>query len=140
MVNLQNIADPLHLILKGITKNIECDLASQHISYPEMRILIILYNKTGDSCTQEEIAQILEIDRSNIGRAILKLEHKKLVYREKDEADARVSHVYLTENGEKLKALVFKSNRKLMKLFGEKLSAMEIVQLSLLLEKTAKCF
>lgn len=140
MANLQNITDPLHHILKGITKNIEYDLFSHHISYPEMRILVILYNKAGEGCTQEEIAQILEIDRSNIGRAVLKLEQKKCIYKEKDEDDARISYIYLTDSGEKLKALVFKSNSKLMELLGEKLSAKEIDQLSFLLAKTAKCF
>ena len=83
------------------------------------------YDRTEDLCTQEELAAHLEIDRSNVGRAVQKLVSKGYLERVKDEHDTRVAHIAVTEKGRQIQSSVYACNDHVLSLLQEKLSAAE---------------
>lgn len=54
--------------------------------------------------TQKEMGEILGIQPASVSELLMKLEHKDLVLREKDEQDRRSIKVWLTEDGRSLLA------------------------------------
>lgn len=50
-----------------------------------------------DGITQEELSEILNIDKANTARALKKLESEGYVYREEDPKDSRKKLVYVTK-------------------------------------------
>ena len=60
-------------------------------------ILSVISQHSG--ITQKELAEILEIQPASVSELLMKLEHKGLVLREKDEQDRRSIRVRLTQNG-----------------------------------------
>ena len=49
-----------------------------------------------DGITQEELSELLNIDKANTARALKKLEEEGYVYREEDPKDGRKKIVYVT--------------------------------------------
>ncbi|HEY8367314.1 MAG TPA: MarR family winged helix-turn-helix transcriptional regulator [Bacteroidia bacterium] len=70
------------------------------ITVEQLQILMLSYHI--DGCSQQEIANILDKDKSGILRSIDVLERKQLVYREPSEVDKRKNKVHPTEAGKKL--------------------------------------
>lgn len=66
----------------------------------EMRILGEIARKPG--ITANWLGAFLNSDKGYVSRTIKKLEKHCLLYREKDQQDSRVSHLYLTDAGEKI--------------------------------------
>ena len=56
-----------------------------------------------DGVSQSELAQTLRLDKGTTARALRKLEDAGYVVRERDEADRRVYHVYLTDKARGVK-------------------------------------
>ena len=67
--------------------------------------LLELYIEDGRN--QEELAEVLKIDKGTTARAIKKLEENGFIRREKDEKDKRSNRVYLTEEGKGMKDNIF---------------------------------
>ena len=63
----------------------------------QFMFLLELYRKDGRS--QEELSEILSIDKGTTARAIKKLEGDGFLYRERDENDKRAYKIYLTDKG-----------------------------------------
>jgi len=78
------------------------------MSHAEMRLMMMIYQTDPDACSQEDLAAHLVVDRSNVGRALKKLETLGLVERAKDERDGRVYRVLLTEKGRTIRERLFK--------------------------------
>ena len=65
------------------------------ISYSEYVVLLRLFESEGR--TQEELANLLFLDKAVITRTVSQLEKKALVRREKDLRDKRMKHLYTTD-------------------------------------------
>ena len=65
------------------------------LSYSEYAVILQLYESEGKS--QDELANLLQLDKAVVTRTISLLEKKNLIRREKDKRDKRINHIYLTE-------------------------------------------
>ncbi|MEX0661637.1 MAG: MarR family transcriptional regulator [Balneolaceae bacterium] len=80
--------------------------------------LILLVKKSGDNCTQKEIAQKMNLDPSTITRFITKLQKKGLVEKSRN---GRLVSIQLTTKGEKLSVKAEKAYKKAEDELEEKL-------------------
>ncbi len=71
------------------------ELAYLGIGYGQFLFLMELYNS--DGIRQEDLSEILNIDKGTTARAIKKLESEYFIVRNKDEEDKRAYRVYLTQ-------------------------------------------
>jgi len=102
-----NMHDCFESIMKKIKKIIDRELSETGVRYPEMRIIMVIAKKKGMS--QEELStNISGVDRSNIGRALKRLESMGYIKREKSLEDGRTYQIFLTDEAvglmEKIKA------------------------------------
>lgn len=77
------------------------DLRPHDITPVQFALLGLLWES--DGLSQHEIAALLGKDRPNITRILEKLEAKRLVIRERDRNDRRITRVYLSDAGRKLR-------------------------------------
>ncbi len=70
-------------------------LEKYNIGQGQFMFLLELYTKDGRN--QEELAEVLKIDKGTTARAIKKLEDSGLVKRKRDENDKRSNLIYLTD-------------------------------------------
>jgi DNA-binding MarR family transcriptional regulator len=87
----------LRSIIKKMHQISDRELKIYGLSHAEMRIMLFLYGK--NYSRQEEFALAMGIDRTNVGRALKKLENLGYVVRERDPEDARAFTTALTERG-----------------------------------------
>ena len=80
-------------------------LEEYNIGQGQFLFLLELYIEDGRN--QEELAEVLKIDKGTTARAIKKLEENGFIRREKDEKDKRSNRVYLTEEGKGMKDNIF---------------------------------
>ncbi len=73
------------------------ELAVYGLSSGEYPLIFCLCRK--DGVVQEELAELLNIDKSAIARMVQSLEKKGMIRREKDERDHRCNRIFLTEKG-----------------------------------------
>lgn len=64
------------------------------------RVLNIIADN--DGLNQKELAELLDIRSASTSELLNKLERSNLITREKDEADKRITHVFLSDEGRKL--------------------------------------
>jgi DNA-binding MarR family transcriptional regulator len=76
----------------------ERSFAALRLNHTEARVLTLLA-KHGGSATQDTLSNQLNVDRSNAGRALSRLEADGLVVRRKHESDARAKLVEISEAG-----------------------------------------
>jgi len=92
----------IYFYIRGIIKNThkiaDMELIHLGLGHVEGRVLLMIYQcKTG--CSQEELSSKFDIDRSNVGRALKRLESLRYIEKKKDEEDGRAFKIYLTEKG-----------------------------------------
>lgn len=88
-----------------------------HYSATEARIFFELYENKG--CNAVHIVQAMNIDKSYLSRILRAHEKDGLILRKRDPADARVYHLYLTENGKAcVEDLIRKSNEEIDRIIG----------------------
>ncbi len=96
-----NRESELFTLLRSIVKKtrgiLEREIAPLGMGHAEMRLLMMLYHM--DGCSQEELASGIEVDRTNVGRSLKKMEGLEYVRRERDPADSRAYRIYLTSRG-----------------------------------------
>lgn len=71
----------------------------------EWRVLLVLWQQEG--LGHNEIAIIIDKDKTNITRIIDNLEADEVVYRKVDSVDRRKKNVFLTEKGKELKEKLY---------------------------------
>lgn len=81
------------------------ELSIYGIGQGQLMFLTQLYKK--DGINQEELTEILKIDKGTTARAIKKLEEVNFVIRERDEFDRRAYKIYLTDKAKKIKTIIF---------------------------------
>lgn len=97
------------LYRKGGTQ-ISKEISTFGIGQGQLMFLTQLYRQDGIS--QEELTEILRIDKGTTARAIKKLEEENLVTRIKDEQDRRAYKVYLTDKAKSIESNIFEILRE----------------------------
>ncbi|HBI94397.1 MAG TPA: MarR family transcriptional regulator [Terrisporobacter glycolicus] len=103
--NCDNIGKYISQIYRKGRIFISKGLEEHNIGQGQFMYLLELYIEDGRN--QEELAEVLKIDKGTTARAIKKLEENGFVRREKDENDKRSNRVYLTEEGKGVKNDIF---------------------------------
>lgn len=103
----------------------------------QFMFLLELYRKDGRS--QEELSEILSIDKGTTARAIKKLEDDGFLYRERDENDKRAYKIYLTDKGNDAKQPILDALKSWEDIITSRLSSEERIILDLLLNKISRC-
>jgi DNA-binding MarR family transcriptional regulator len=100
---------PLETLLRlakthaAASRQLEVRLGGGHgLSFAELRLLRTLAQAPEGRMRPTDLAAELEITPSGVTRALLPLEKRRIVQRERDPGDARTSHVVLTPAGRTL--------------------------------------
>lgn len=125
----------LHGIFKKMRKIADRELFAFNITNTEMRILNMIYFYDADGCTQDDFSANIEIDRTNIGRSLNKLEKLGYIRKIKDEKDRRTYRIFLTEKGQAIKEQLLKIRENIKKTFKKDMSTKEVDNLKNLLNK-----
>lgn len=80
------------------------ELSKFNIGYGQFMFLIELYKH--ESISQEELAEILHIDKGTTARAIKKLEEQEYVIRVKDTFDRRAYKLSITDKAKEIEPLI----------------------------------
>jgi DNA-binding MarR family transcriptional regulator len=125
----------LHSMMKKMRKIADKELVPLDLSHSEMRMLMRMYFFHPDGCGQEELVSQLEIDRSNVGRALKKLENLQYIERVKDDNDRRAYRVFLTGKGWAVRDRLFAIRETMRKTLTLGMSEQELDLLNSLLKK-----
>ena len=89
----------MHSIFKKLKRLADKELNAFEFTSTEMRLLNMIYFYDADGCNQDEFISKMEIDRSNVGRSLKKLQNLGYIKREKHRDDKRAFLVFLTDKG-----------------------------------------
>lgn len=87
--------------------------------------LLLAQLGTEDGQSQKSLAHLIRSDHSTIAKTVGRLESAGLVERRKDEKDARVSRVFLTEAGHQIQGRIVEAWRQLEEKTSSALSTEE---------------
>lgn len=100
------------------------------------QLLCRLWKEEG--ITQNQLSERLNCEPSTVANMVKTLENYDLIYRQRDELDARVNRVYLTAKGQDLKEPIEKLWKKQQDKLLDGLSSEELLILKQLLKKMAE--
>ena len=98
------IARILNYIVNRNRNNITNDLKHESLTHAEARIILILSHQ--GCLTQDELAQIMYIDKSAVTRMLQKMMDKGFVSKRQEKKDKRYQYIELTEKGTRMKESV----------------------------------
>jgi DNA-binding MarR family transcriptional regulator len=102
MIDLVNHeARHLALLHRQMIKQLERELAPLHLGPGRYLYLFSLYIRDGRK--QQELADVIGVDKAAATRALSRLEKNGYVRRQNDDRDGRAMRVYLTPRGRKLR-------------------------------------
>jgi DNA-binding MarR family transcriptional regulator len=96
-----NEARHLSLLYRQMIKALERELAPLELGPGRYLYLFGLYIRDGRK--QQELADIIGIDKAAVTRALVRLEESGYIRRKEDKEDRRATRVYLTAKGRKLR-------------------------------------
>ncbi len=123
----------LRSIVKKMHKLGDMELIRFGLTHAEMRSLLMIYED--DGCRQDSLVVGLGVDRTNVGRALKKLENLGYVSRVKDENDSRAYRVFITEKGESIKSKMLEIKSDIEKLAMADVTAEEFAVAAEILAK-----
>lgn len=91
-----------------------------------------------DGVTQSQLSERLNCEPPTVANMVKALENYGLIYRHRDQVDARVNRVYLTAKGQDLKEPIEKVWRKQQDKLLDGMSSEELFVLKKLLKKMAE--
>lgn len=100
-MNENSIGRLVSILYRQSQQYINCALKRLNVNSSEFIFMMALYNNEGIS--QENLSDLLQINKAATARAIKSLEQKGFVYRIIDEKDKRAYKVYTTEEGKSCK-------------------------------------
>ena len=92
----------LSALQSKILKRLESQLSVHGISFTEFLVMFQLNQAAGKSMRRIELAERIGLSASGVTRLLVPMEKRKMVQRQANSRDARVSLVQLTEMGEQL--------------------------------------
>ena len=100
--------DAFFLSLRNVIKKMhglgDRAMGAYGMSHAEMRLLLLLYG--ADGCSQEHIASRQNVDPTNVGRSLKKLETLGYIRRTRSREDGRANLVFLTDRGRDIRETV----------------------------------
>jgi DNA-binding MarR family transcriptional regulator len=96
--------DALETLLALATASAEASrsLEAQGLSFAELRLLLAIRAAADRSSRPTDLSRELRMTPSGVTRALLPLEKRGIIVRERDETDGRASQATLTEAGRQL--------------------------------------
>ncbi|EFH79896.1 MarR family winged helix-turn-helix transcriptional regulator [Ktedonobacter racemifer] len=125
------------LIRAGRAHNRVASMRLKHINLYVGQEMLLLSLQREDGLTQSELATIHNVDLSTITKVVQRIERAGLVERRADSNDARISRVYLTEQGRSLCEPSWQMWQDLEKQLTQGLTEAECILLRRLLETVA---
>lgn len=105
MIDIANSeARHLALLHRQMMRRLECELAPLRLGPGRYLYLFSLYIQDGRR--QQELADIIGVDKAAATRALARLEQSGYVRRREDPADRRAVRVYLTPAGRRLRPML----------------------------------
>ncbi|SCZ08393.1 MarR family winged helix-turn-helix transcriptional regulator [Alkaliphilus peptidifermentans] len=133
MENHVNIGKYISYIYRTSQGYISRELEEFGVGSGQYTILLTLYKK--DGINQEELSNIVKVDKATIGRAIQKLTDGGFVIRKRNPLDQRSYCVYLTDKGWELQPMIYKTLSNWMETLLKDFSDEEINKAQELLKK-----
>lgn len=104
------------------------------LNHSEARLLTLL-RQQGGAAAQDELSQLLFVDRSNAGRALKHLEQQGYIARRRDDADRRAYFVRMTDKGRDAVAEISKLRKEMARQLLGDLEKDEAAAIAALLKK-----
>ena len=139
MIDIANSeARHLAVLHRQMMKELELELYPLELGPGRYLYLFGLYIRDGRK--QQELADIIGIDKAAVTRALSRLEQSGYIYRRADDNDRRAIRVYLTPKGRKLRPQLETAATDCTETITAALNSSERAQLRRLLAKMARPF
>ena len=125
----------LRSTIKRMRKILDKEIYPLGIGHAEMRLLMLLYSTADGECSQDELISQIEVDRSNVSRALKKLENFDYIEKTRDQKDKRAYRIALTEKGREIREQLFEIKSCIEKTVTKEVKEQEIATLIRLLKK-----
>ncbi|MGF9712381.1 MarR family transcriptional regulator [Paenibacillus naphthalenovorans] len=116
-----------------LTSYIKKQLAPYNLAPEQNLVMMLLWEK--DGLTQNEIAELLVKDKTNVARMLFNLEQKGFIRRACPKNDRRSLIVYLTEEGKQLGNHIIPLTEKFNELVKNEITNEELKELKRILTK-----
>ncbi len=133
VIEKEGVLDQFRSATKKWMKLVDMALQPHGLIHSDARILVQLYSM--DGCPLSELASEMDIDRSNVGRSIGRLEKGGYISRLKDDSDGRAYRVFLSDKGKRFRKTLDDMRKDLGQVFNEGLSSSEIEGLVAVMKK-----
>lgn len=127
------LGDLLVNINKEIKTKIERDLKSYGIGMGQLQILMLFYANPHKTFSQNEVSNMLNVDKGNISRSMIKLQANAFLIRNSENS----REYLLTEKGKDSKSDLMSKFKKLNDLMTFGLDSQELNQVIFTLKKIA---
>ena len=98
-------------------------LSDLGLTYAEFSLMLLLYDREG--CSQDDMTNLLHVDKAAITRVIKKLEERGFLFRRHDDQDRRMKRLYVTDLGRSKEQTIKNIVRRIMDYMTEDLSQQE---------------
>jgi DNA-binding MarR family transcriptional regulator len=112
MVSQKNIGRMLHMTMKAMVGQLGLHFEEANISINVEHYLILRIVSTSEQLIQQDLASILQKDKSAVLRNINQLQHRKLLARIADSNDKRRNIVVITKQGLEMLEVAGKVHKK----------------------------
>ncbi|MBN9390940.1 MAG: MarR family transcriptional regulator [Chloroflexi bacterium] len=134
MNNLLTLFDLIGELARRRFQIAEKHYSALRLNHTEARLLTLLHREDGKA-SQDTLSNMLNVDRSNAGRALKNLEAEGYIERYQSAADKRTNLVKITDKGRETVAEIEKLKEKMIQEFLGDLSEDEAGQIINLLRK-----
>ncbi|MCX6734818.1 MAG: MarR family transcriptional regulator [Candidatus Peregrinibacteria bacterium] len=134
---LQKLIEKMMSVMKNMHSGHCFPFGELKLSRPQVSILFFI-SKSKDGVSSKELAEFLNVTSGAITQFIDPLVDEKLIRREEDENDRRITRMTLTESAKDKMAKFKKSYHKSVSASFDKFSEEEIVQFITLFNKISK--
>lgn len=106
------------------TSKIIGNLDSQHLNYHSILYIDLIHYM--DGCTVNDLAGLLNLDKSTVSKRINDLESRGIAYKERDAVDGRVYHIHLRPEAKELSRMYDEPYNRAFERIGKELSPSEM--------------
>lgn len=135
MDSFSELFEVIGVLARRRYQSAERNFAALGLNHSEARILMLLEQEAG-TATQDTLANLLFIDRSNVGRAMKGLEQQGYIIRCKNDNDKRANLVHLTPEGSATLVEIRETKQKIIDGFFKDMTAEEARQATRLMKKS----
>ncbi|MCX7653128.1 MAG: MarR family transcriptional regulator [Fervidobacterium sp.] len=134
IVDQNSILYKMSVLQRKIFKIINESISRTYSIHPgQIPMLFLIQNHPGIS--QRDISKLMDVEPGTVAVMLKRMEKNKLVYREEDVKDRRISRVYLSSKAQEVLESVHKTIRQIETLLISGLTESEQKQLEELIDK-----